>query len=60
MQADIPTEMNSDLSQSSCSQGFHDNSDTEEIYTGLRAQDLQEAKDQLVVETADMLVREFF
>ncbi|KZS01572.1 Ankyrin repeat and ibr domain containing, partial [Daphnia magna] len=29
--------------------------DTEEVYTGLRAQDLQEAKDQLVVETADML-----
>ena len=29
--------------------------DVEEVYTGLRAQDLQEAKDQLVVETADML-----
>lgn len=29
--------------------------DAEEVYTGLRAQDLQEAKDQLVVETADML-----
>lgn len=29
--------------------------DTDEVYTGLRAQDLQEAKDQLVVETADML-----
>ena len=29
--------------------------DVDEVYTGLRAQDLQEAKDQLVVETADML-----
>lgn len=29
--------------------------DSDEVYTGLRAQDLQEAKDQLVVETADML-----
>lgn len=29
--------------------------DHDEVYTGLRAQDLQEAKDQLVVETADML-----
>jgi len=29
--------------------------DFDEVYTGLRAQDLQEAKDQLVVETADML-----
>ncbi|KAL3854879.1 hypothetical protein ACJMK2_014115 [Sinanodonta woodiana] len=28
---------------------------TEEEYSGLRAQDLQEAKDQLLVETADML-----
>lgn len=27
----------------------------EELYSGLRAQDLQEAKDQLLVETADML-----
>lgn len=27
----------------------------EEVYCGLRAQDLQEAKDQLLVETADML-----
>ena len=27
----------------------------EEVYSGLRAQDLQEAKDQLLVETADML-----
>lgn len=26
-----------------------------EVYSGLRAQDLQEAKDQLLVETADML-----
>ena len=31
------------------------NQDMDEVYTGLRAQDLQEAKDQLVVETADML-----
>ncbi len=29
--------------------------ETEEVYSGLRAQDLQEAKDQLIVETADML-----
>lgn len=27
----------------------------EETYAGLRTQDLQEAKDQLLVETADML-----
>jgi hypothetical protein len=27
----------------------------EEVYSGLRTQDLQEAKDQLLVETADML-----
>ena len=27
----------------------------EELYYGLRTQDLQEAKDQLLVETADML-----
>ena len=27
----------------------------EELYSGLRTQDLQEAKDQLLVETADML-----
>ena len=27
----------------------------DEVYTGLRTQDLQEAKDQLLVETADML-----
>lgn len=33
----------------------HSTIDTDEVYTGLRAQDLQEAKDQLVVETADML-----
>ena len=26
-----------------------------QLYSGLRAQDLQEAKDQLLVETADML-----
>ncbi|CAF3471771.1 unnamed protein product, partial [Rotaria socialis] len=26
-----------------------------EVYAGLRAQDLQEAKDQLLVETSDML-----
>lgn len=26
-----------------------------DVYAGLRAQDLQEAKDQLLVETADML-----
>ena len=39
--------------------GFHNHTrEIEEIYTGLCAQDLQEAKDQLVVETADMLVRE--
>lgn len=31
------------------------NDEIDEIYAGLRAQDLQEAKDQLVVETADML-----
>lgn len=49
--------MNSNLSESSHSQVFYGTGDTEEIYTGLRAQDLQEAKDQLVVETADMLVR---
>ena len=29
--------------------------ETDEVYSGLRAQDLQEAKDQLIVETADML-----
>ena len=29
--------------------------ESEEVYSGLRAQDLQEAKDQLIVETADML-----
>lgn len=27
----------------------------EEVYSGLRTQDLQEAKDQLLVETSDML-----
>ena len=27
----------------------------DELYSGLRTQDLQEAKDQLLVETADML-----
>ena len=27
----------------------------QEAYSGLRAQDLQEAKDQLLVETSDML-----
>ena len=30
-------------------------SDTDEVYSGLRTQDLQEAKDQLLVETSDML-----
>lgn len=29
--------------------------DQEEVYSGLRTQDLQEAKDQLLVETSDML-----
>lgn len=27
----------------------------EEVYSGLRSQDLQEAKDQLLVDTSDML-----
>ncbi|XP_040570920.1 uncharacterized protein [Lepeophtheirus salmonis] len=36
---------------SSCEDGGSE----EEVYSGLRAQDLQEAKDQLLVETADML-----
>jgi len=53
--ADIPIEMNCDLNQSNSSQVFYGNAAVEEGYTGLRAQDLQEAKDQLVVETADML-----
>ena len=56
LQADIPIEMNCDLNQSNSSQVFYGNAAVEEGYTGLRAQDLQEAKDQLVVETADMLV----
>lgn len=29
--------------------------ETDEVYCGLRTQDLQEAKDQLLVETSDML-----
>jgi len=45
------------MCESSHSRGFYENEDIEEIYTGLRAQDLQETKDQLVVETADMLVK---
>lgn len=30
-------------------------SEADEVYCGLRTQDLQEAKDQLLVETSDML-----
>ncbi len=32
-----------------------DQMEADEAYSGLRAQDLQEAKDQLLVETSDML-----
>jgi ankyrin repeat/IBR domain-containing protein 1 len=32
-----------------------EDADEEEVYCGLKPQDLQEAKDQLLVETADML-----
>ncbi|XP_046457233.1 ankyrin repeat and IBR domain-containing protein 1-like isoform X2 [Daphnia pulex] len=62
--ADAPIEMGTDLRvESSYARGTpsvivgasHSTIDTDEVYTGLRAQDLQEAKDQLVVETADML-----
>lgn len=31
------------------------NEQQEEVYCGLRSQDLQEAKDQLLVDTSDML-----
>lgn len=31
------------------------NGEPDEVYSGLRTQDLQEAKDQLLVETSDML-----
>ncbi|CAB3364276.1 Hypothetical predicted protein [Cloeon dipterum] len=36
-------------------QNMEENDEDDEVYTGLRTQDLQEAKDQLLVETADML-----
>lgn len=36
-------------------QKSEDDDEEDEVYTGLRTQDLQEAKDQLLVETADML-----
>lgn len=53
--------MRNDIREASSNHGPSLVSDTifsgeaDEVYTGLRAQDLQEAKDQLVVETADML-----
>lgn len=61
--ADAPIEMGTDLRVESSyargtppvNVGASHSIDTDEVYTGLRAQDLQEAKDQLVVETADML-----
>jgi hypothetical protein len=37
------------------SQKGDEDEEEDEVYTGLRTQDLQEAKDQLLVETADML-----
>jgi len=36
-------------------QKSEEDEEEDEVYTGLRTQDLQEAKDQLLVETADML-----
>ena len=62
-QADAPIEMETDLrvesnyarGTPSVIVGASSSVDADEVYTGLRAQDLQEAKDQLVVETADML-----